>query len=357
MAAIDQAVLQLQGELAQTRAQLQRFAQAHDELRTAHEALRQAAENANSVRMAEIQASENKLKQLLFNQKFDLLDMKTLQPEAFHGKQTEAFKPWARRVKAFCNAKRPGFRAALEQAEKKKEEIHSAASDLQWDHSETADEKLHDFLLQLCAGEAQWLVDTPALRGRGFEAWRLLTARYSPCGGQYELDAMLALLQRKAVSSAASIPGAISKMERDIEQYTERTGRPVPEEWKVPTLLQLLPKQHAETLKLRYAEGLTEYRTIVANLMTYAQTQRFEGAYGRGDNDMDIGALDQAFEDVWEQLPDDQKMQFMQAVWAGAEGEDPAPPPVHGEERFVDALVRKGKSKGKGKRQGFMTAA
>ena len=71
------------------------------------------------------------------------------------------------------------------------------------DHSEAADEKPHDFLLQLCAGEAQWLVDTPALCGRCFEAWRLLTARYSPCGGQYEPDAMLTLLQRKAVSSAA----------------------------------------------------------------------------------------------------------------------------------------------------------
>ena len=40
--------------------------------------------------------------------------MKTLQPESFKGKQSEAFKPWARQVKAFCNAKKQGFRKALE---------------------------------------------------------------------------------------------------------------------------------------------------------------------------------------------------------------------------------------------------
>ena len=91
-----------------------------------------------------------------------------------------------------------------------------------WEHADAADEKLHDFLLQLCGDEAQVLIDTPYLNGRGFEAWRLLNNGYSPCGGQYELDAMLALMQRKPVQNAVQVPGAISKLERDIALYIPR---------------------------------------------------------------------------------------------------------------------------------------
>ena len=201
-----------------------------------------------------------------------------------------------------------------------------------WAPADVANEKLHDFLLQLCAEEAQILIDVPGMSGRGFEAWRLLTQRYLPTGGQYELDAMLALVQRKPARDAVSLPGAISKLERDIALYVERTGRPFPEEWRVPTLLQLLPKAQAETLKLRYAEGLTDYRQIVANILIFAQTMRFEGAYGRGDNDMDIGSVD------FDELTPAQLNVFWEAVIAGSQGEEPPPPPADGNEHFLDAL-------------------
>ena len=189
------------------------------------------------------------------------------------------------------------------------------------------------------------------MSARGFEAWRLLTQRYSPTGGQYELDAMLALVQRKPARDAVALPGAISKLERDIALYVERTGRTFPEEWRVPTLIQLLPKTQAETLKLRYAEGLTDYKQIVSNILTFSQTMRFEGAYGRGDNDMDIGMMD--FDD----LTASQLNVFWEAVVAGSMGEDPPPAP-HDEngEAFIDGLQRKGKNKGKGKWRGTSAA-
>ena len=40
----------------------------------------------------------------------------------------------------------------------------------------------------------------------------------------------------------------------------------MPEQLKVPLLLQMLPKAQADVLKLRYAEGLTDYKRIVENL-------------------------------------------------------------------------------------------
>ena len=65
-----------------------------------------------------IKESEDKLRNLIFRQQFDLLDSKELKPDNFKGRATEAFKPWSRKLKAFCNSKRTGFRAALEWAKR-----------------------------------------------------------------------------------------------------------------------------------------------------------------------------------------------------------------------------------------------
>ena len=122
---MEAALRQLQQELATTRDQMAAMATAHDSLRQAHESLRSATDLALQSKAAEIQASETKLQRLMFNQKFDLLDMKTLTPDTFKGKQSDSFKPWARKVKAFCNAKKSGFRKALEWAEVQQTEIRS----------------------------------------------------------------------------------------------------------------------------------------------------------------------------------------------------------------------------------------
>ena len=50
----------------------------------------------------------------LFRQQFDLLDLKDMKPGGFNGRRTDNFKPWARKLKAYGNGKREGFRRALE---------------------------------------------------------------------------------------------------------------------------------------------------------------------------------------------------------------------------------------------------
>ena len=102
------AMLQLQNELATTRDQVGQIARSYDSLRGAHEALRQASDAALQARATEIAAMEQKLQQLLFTQKFDLLDMKTIQPEVFRGRHNETFKPWAKKLKAFGHELEPG---------------------------------------------------------------------------------------------------------------------------------------------------------------------------------------------------------------------------------------------------------
>ena len=39
-----------------------------------------------------------------------LIDLKSMAPKSFAGKPEEPFRTWAKRVCAYCNASRPGFR-------------------------------------------------------------------------------------------------------------------------------------------------------------------------------------------------------------------------------------------------------
>ena len=97
-AGMEQAMIQLQNDLAQTRSQMTMMASSHDNLSRAHEVLKAQSDILFRQRADEIRASEDKLSRLMFNQKFDLLDMKAMQPEMFKGRRNDAFKPWARKI-------------------------------------------------------------------------------------------------------------------------------------------------------------------------------------------------------------------------------------------------------------------
>ena len=62
---MEQAVLAMQQELATTRGQIQRMAQAHDELRAEHNNLRQVSDAASSQKTQEIRATVEKLQRLM----------------------------------------------------------------------------------------------------------------------------------------------------------------------------------------------------------------------------------------------------------------------------------------------------
>ena len=40
----------------------------------------------------------------------ELIDMKVMNPKSYDGKPASNFKPWAKKVRSYCNASRPGFR-------------------------------------------------------------------------------------------------------------------------------------------------------------------------------------------------------------------------------------------------------
>ena len=55
----------------------------------------------------------------------------------------KGYRPWTKKVQAFCNTKRPGFRRALLWAAKVKEPITAQnLKDTQWKHIDEANTKL-----------------------------------------------------------------------------------------------------------------------------------------------------------------------------------------------------------------------
>ena len=119
-----QAMQAMQSDLETTRQQVLTVTQAHETLLRAHEALNTAAQTEFLKKAKEIEDLEYKLKAFIFKQKVDLVDAKDIKPVAFGGKRGECFRPWARKLRAFCNAKSTGMRAALEWAEEQKVEIN-----------------------------------------------------------------------------------------------------------------------------------------------------------------------------------------------------------------------------------------
>ena len=185
-----QALGVLRQEMAQTRVHVVQRTDSYEALKSVHDALNLAAQQALADKDQQIQLTESRPRGQIFRQQFDLLDSKEIKPDQFKGRTSETFKPWQRKFKAFCNSKRTGFRAALDWAETRTTEILNSAQ-VPWDNAEAAAPKLQDFLLQILDENALLLIDKPALHERGWELWRLLVQQYAPFGGAYELDSTL----------------------------------------------------------------------------------------------------------------------------------------------------------------------
>ena len=262
-----QALIALQTELRATRDQVLEVTQRFDHLTAAHQQLSAETGRIFALRAAEAAQLEQQLKTLLLKQRtdYELLDLKSMKPEKYKGTRAEAWKPWARRFKAYCNGKAPGFRKALDWAESQKTPV-TDFTPCPWDKAFYADAKLHDFLCATLGGEAVLIPELPGLEGQGFECWRRLCAKYSPNGGQHEMDALMALMAPKAARDLAGLGGAIARFEHDWRQYEKLSGELLPEKLKIGALLKILPPAQASDLKWKIASGLTSYAATTEHI-------------------------------------------------------------------------------------------
>ena len=222
------------------------------------------------------------------SRKMELVDVKTMSPSIFSGLKSEAFKPWSKRVKAYTNVKAQGFRLALEASEKSTSPIDGyVIGSWGWADAVTADGKLYDMLSLVTSGDALGIVES--VPNRGFEAWRLLNARFNGVGEMYSYDKMNQLMNRTQIKSASAMPAAIQKLEHDFKTFHDRTGDTFPDILKLPILLQMVPqawKKEIET-QFRMPGAVKTYDSLSTMLCALGDNERYNEMARQDNMDLD----------------------------------------------------------------------
>ena len=353
-----QAMIALQNEMQQMRGQMNlvssRYDQlnnAHSALQVAHDQLRDDASRVLSERAEEIKQLERSIGSLLRKQNCDLLDIGTLKPTEFKGERSEKWRPWARKLKAYCNAKQSGFKRALEWAEAQTTEI-TDLSGCPWDRARDLDETLFDFLQQCLRGHAGLIVDRKELEGRGFEVWRRAHQTYAPVGAQYETDMLQALFSQGPVKDMQKLAEATTKFEHDWRKHEQESGDSISEKFKSAIILRMFPSHpYADALRREHQQGTTSYQQLIDHILAHSQYLRAENAFRRGDTDaMAVDSIESGWNDGGGDECTGEELKLFYMGFEDGILDKPASIDTESLERPLAAMYRKGHGKGKGKK-------
>ena len=232
--------------------------------------------------------------------RFELIDTKVMAPNKFDGTKLDEYRSWAKRTKAYCNAKKIGFRKVLEVCEKSKVSIDSVVMTA-WSWAPAspanqfeADKKLYDLLVLICSGEALNLVERRP--DEGFEGWRQLALRFHPVGETYTFDKMNALMHQSRARNMAELPAAIDTWESNVRKFEERSGESFPEVMRMPVLMQMIPAKDLEQVLYKYRMNPEkDYATFASQLKEFGMEKRYESRRSAGGgNDMDVDNAERA---------------------------------------------------------------
>ena len=133
--------------------------------------------------------------------------------------------------------------------------------------------------------------------------------------------------------------------------------RQFPPELKVPAILRKVPRSHASDLRWRFSKGARVNDTLKSCILAYTQHVRFDSAYSKSDNDMQVEAFGYEKSDDWSDwisvAEPSEVSAFYEGVAAGLSWECPeVPVPEDSRDMLLDALYHKSKGKDKGKNKG-----
>ena len=169
-----------------------------------------------------------------------LVDVKSMAPKGFAGAAGEGFKDWTKKVRAYCNANLPGYRSFLGWIEGQHAPItQQLLNTIDWKHRDSAASALYDFLVLHTSGDAQNLVELHD--GNGPEAWRQICLRYDPVGESFVFDSMTKLMDVERCAKMIDVPAAITRWKKSLGAFTKRTGKTIPDEWRLPILFKMVP--------------------------------------------------------------------------------------------------------------------
>lgn len=86
--------------------------------------------------------------------------------------------------------------------------------------------------------------------GKGFEAWRKLTAEYDPMSSQSAFGKMAALMRPGRAATELEISAKVECWEAGEKKYNDRTKNRMPEDMRMETLLSMLPAKLEEELRV-----------------------------------------------------------------------------------------------------------
>ena len=259
MIALQNEMQQMRGQMNLVSSRYDQLNNAHSALQVAHNQLRDDASRVLSEKAEEIKQLERSIAGLLRKQNCDLLDIGTLKPTEFQGERAEK---WAKKLKAYCNAKQSGFKRALEWAEAQPSEIMDL-SGCPWDRARDLDETLFDVLQQCLRGHAGLIVDRKELEGRGFEVWRRARQTYAPVGAQYETDMLQSLFSQGPVRDMQKLAEATTKFEHDWRTYEQESWESIPETFKSAIILRIFPN-HPYT-RTHYDDNINKDKRRISN--------------------------------------------------------------------------------------------
>ena len=203
----------------------------------------------------------------------------------------KAYRPWAKKVAAFCNSKVDGFRKALLWAEKMQAPI--TAGDLaatQWEHVDLANSKLFDLLSLITVGDALTKVETTPGESQGFEAWRRLARQYMPTSRLTRIDRLNNILHTEVCNNMREVLGKIESWEQQWAKYESENNTTLDINLKLGALLKMLPVKEKAAIQLRYVEGESKLTYEVLR----RQVEHWLESLQQGPTPMDLSTIDPA---------------------------------------------------------------
>ena len=203
----------------------------------------------------------------------------------------KAYRPWAKKVAAFCNSKVDGFRKALLWAEKMQAPI--TAQDLaatQWEHVDLANSKLFDLLSLITVGDALTKVETTPGESQGFEAWRRLARQYMPTSRLTRIDRLNNILHTEVCNNMREVLGKIESWEQQWAKYESENNTTLDIDLKLGALLKMLPVKEKAAIQLRYVEDESKLTYEVLR----RQVEHWLESLQQGPTPMDLSTIDPA---------------------------------------------------------------
>ena len=201
----------------------------------------------------------------------------------------KTYRPWAKKVMAFCNSKADGFRKTLIWAEKMQHPITDGdLGATGWPNIMHANTKLYDLLSLITSLDALAKVEATPGESQGFEAWRRLARQCMPTSRLTRIDRLNQITHTEPCNNMREVMGKIEQWEQSWSRYEVDNNVSLDVDLKLGALLKMLPAKEKAAVQLRYIEDESKLTYDVLR----RQVEHWLESLQQGPVPMDLTPLD-----------------------------------------------------------------